>query len=482
MDIYVTNAGLEGKTDKLFRNDGTCIFTDVSSQAGALTSSFHAFGQVLADYDNDGDIDVFSSAAQTANTINGTVDLYRNNGDGTFTDVTVTSGIINESGHGAVWGDYDNDGDVDLYVTNSNYSNTALNRLYQNNGNGTFTEIAQSAGVSQSLGSYDGAWADFNNDGYLDLYVANAGSTENDPPNFLYLNNKNNTFTDVAVSSGAAGLLQGSSGSVSMTDYDNDGFMDIIITKGLSTFSLEGPHELLRNGGNEGKWIKVALIGQQSNRMGVGARVVVSTDIGLTLTRQANGGVHQFSQDEPMLHFGLANSTSITNITVYWPSGIVQTLTNVAPNQFLTITETGASPTPTPTPTPTPLPTSTPTPTPVPLPDLVVSLISFSPSIPVAGDQVSITGRVNNQGSASAGASSTRLAIDIGNNGTWDINPPNQSTGILGVGSVEDENWTNVWTATSGTHKIRVCADNNNVVVESNEGNNNCKNIILTVP
>lgn len=363
LDIYMTNAFYEGSSDKLYRNDGDCSFTDVTAQAGDIGLRFHKNGPSWADYDNDGYMDMLATSGYKLPNdplgLDMNVNLYHNNGDGTFTDVTGAAGIISEATNGMAWGDYNNDGYMDLFTLGCSWNRG--NRLYQNNGDGTFMNVAACAGVATNLGSEDAAWGDFNHDGYLDLYVTNAGDTVNgDQPNYLYLNNQDGTFTDVALASGAAGSNDGQSGGTTVTDYNGDGFLDIVITKGLATNSLAGPHELLLNSGNEGNWLQIKLQGVESNSFGIGARVAITTDVGMELVGQMNGGVHHFSQDEMLLNFGLGDSSFVDTIAINWPSGITQTLTNVSVNQKLTIIENTGEPIPTPMPTLTPEPTPTP--------------------------------------------------------------------------------------------------------------------------
>ncbi|HEX6385460.1 MAG TPA: ASPIC/UnbV domain-containing protein [Anaerolineae bacterium] len=125
-------------------------------------------------------------------------------------------------------------------------------------------------------------------------------------------------------------------------DTNNDGFLDVVITHGLAAYGLlPGPHELLQNGGNANHWLQIRLVGQQSNRLGIGARVEIRLPDGHFQMREMNGGVHNYAQDEMIVSFGLANQTIVSQLTITWPSGTVQHLTNVASNQRLTIAETG---------------------------------------------------------------------------------------------------------------------------------------------
>jgi hypothetical protein len=374
LDIYVTNAFVAGSHDRLYQNVGNCQFVDVSATAGDLATRFHRLGPAWADYNNDGWMDVFAASGSKLSTDTQGLDanshLYRNNHDGTFTDVTVAAGLKVESAGGMAWGDYNNDGCIDLFVADVPVgSGTTVNRLYRNNCNGTFTEVAAQAGVATSLNSQDAVWGDFNNDGYLDLYVVNAGDgTTGGQPNFLYLNNGDGTFREVAASAGQAQGALDVSGSVASGDLFNDGHLDLFVNKGLGTDSAVSgaPHQVLQNlgSGDPNTWLELWLTGTQSNYLGIGARVEVITDTGLTLYRQQTGGVHQFSQDSLVLHFGLGPSQSVKHVIITWPSGITQTLDDVAVTQILRVVETSnVSPTLTPLPSSTFTPTATQTPT-----------------------------------------------------------------------------------------------------------------------
>jgi hypothetical protein len=355
LDLYQTFTVESGWHDVLYRNSGDGTFLDVSAAAGDLTARFHRQGMSWADYDNDGWIDVFAASGpivtgdSTGLDVNG--NLYRNVGNGTFVDVTTTAGLLSEPANGMAWGDYDNDGWIDLFVA----TGLSTNRLYHNNGDGTFTDVSAAAGVDQAHTSQSAAWGDFDNDGYLDLYVVNAGDgLTGGQPNFLFLNNGDGTFREVGALVGAQGALD-VSGTVATGDLFGDGNLALVIGKGLPAHSCAngGPHEVLRNFGNtaNNSWLEIALVGTQSNILGIGARVSVTTDTGLTIYRQQNGGVHQYSQDSLYLHFGLGQSQLITQITVHWPSGLTQTVINQSVNELSTITESTSVGAPTNTPT-----------------------------------------------------------------------------------------------------------------------------------
>jgi tetratricopeptide (TPR) repeat protein len=204
----------------LFHNNGDGTFTDVSVGSG-LDGCVEAFGITVGDYNNDGYADIFVTRFGF---YAGHGHLYRNNGNGTFTDVTQQAGLsVWGPGFAASWVDYDNDGLLDLYIPNnmgSLFERKIPNRLFHNNGDGTFTEVTEQSGLGTMWPSIGGAWADYNNDGRQGLFVSNGiGRSQ------LYRNNGDGTFTDVSQEAGVDGLLFGS--PVFWWDYDNDGWLDI---------------------------------------------------------------------------------------------------------------------------------------------------------------------------------------------------------------------------------------------------------------
>ncbi|MBI5198317.1 MAG: CRTAC1 family protein [Nitrospirae bacterium] len=219
---------------------------------------------------------------------------------------------------------------------------TYINRLYENLGNGTFVEVGTPAGVADisnsTSSSISSVWADFDNDGWLDLYVVNTGGVHN-APNKLYMNNGNKTFTETAVISGVEANVAGRGDVAVVGDYDNNGFPDLFVTNGSgpAPFSF-GPHLLYQNNGNANHWLKLKLTGHLSNRDAVGAVVTASVG-GMTTLRQQTGGVTRAAQNSQILHFGLGTATLVDLLTVTWPSGVVQTLQNVPADQMLTLTE-----------------------------------------------------------------------------------------------------------------------------------------------
>ena len=176
-------------------------------------------GSAWGDYDNDGDLDIVAVGTYQPHA------LYRNNGDGTFTNTAAAAGIADpRGGWGSIFADYDNDGYPDLYITRGGWSGAAENTLYHNNGDGTFTDVTAAAGVGDPQSSFCAAWADYNNDGYLDLYVAD-GVIGDGAANVLYHNNGDGTFTNTAASAGVADT--GNSLGTAWGDYDKDGYIDL---------------------------------------------------------------------------------------------------------------------------------------------------------------------------------------------------------------------------------------------------------------
>ena len=176
-------------------------------------------GSAWGDYDNDGDLDIVAVGTYQPHA------LFRNNGDGTFTNVADAAGIADpRGGWGSLFADYDNDGDVDLYITRGGWSGAAENTLYHNNGDGTFTDVTHAAGVADPQSSFCAAWADYDNDGYLDLYIAD-GVIGDGAANVLYRNNGDGTFTNTAAAAGVADT--GNSLGTAWGDYDKDGHIDL---------------------------------------------------------------------------------------------------------------------------------------------------------------------------------------------------------------------------------------------------------------
>ena len=322
-----------GGPNLLYRNDGDLQFTNVAAEAGIAREGTGNWSAAWTDFDRDGLIDFFISVPKTTQGRNGgplsetSSALYRNRGDGTFEDVTATAGIAAPSGFSncAAWGDFDSDGDPDLYVATDS---AAI--LYRNNDDGTFTDVTEESGAINTSRALAADWGDYDNDGYLDLYVVNASAL-----NRLFRNNGDGTFTDRADSAGVTAKEGGSGSDASFIDYNNDGFPDLFVCNG--TGPTAGPYLLFKNNGNGNHWLKIELIGQESNRDGVGARITLTAGK-RTFDRQYVGQ-HGVAQNHIPVHFGLRGATTVGSIVIKWPSGVWQELLNIATNQTITVIE-----------------------------------------------------------------------------------------------------------------------------------------------
>jgi enediyne biosynthesis protein E4 len=328
LDLFVTDLGPgdEGAKNLLFHNNGDGTFSSITN--GPIVSDFGlGYDASWIDYDDDGFVDLLVINRFLTNSHNF---LYHNNGDGSFTRVLTNAIATDVWADGATteaWGDYDNDGLPDLFIADNN---GARNRLYHNNGNGAFTNVASGPMLLPPSGgfSYSAAWGDYDNDGYLDLFVVNYGDN-----NALFHNNKNGTFTQVLAGSAGAPVQHSGGGVCTWVDYDNDGFLDLFLAGGEPG---PLPHFLYHNNGNTNAWIEIKCVGTVANRSAIGTKVRVQATIdGKTFwqVRAIGGGL-------PLVaHFGLGDATNVNTLRVEWPSGTVQEFQNVAAKQILTITE-----------------------------------------------------------------------------------------------------------------------------------------------
>jgi len=215
------------------------------------------------------------------------------------------------------------------------------NALYKNNGDGTFTLIGNAiAGVNSPADSQSGTWLDYDNDGWLDLYVVNSGNvSQGNEPNLLYRNNHNGSFTDVAAAAGVTNAVQGYDDCAAWGDYDHNGFVDLYVVKDGRNRYMDGPQKLYRNLGNSNHWLQVNLIGTTSNRQGIGAKVTLQSATVGQQFRNKNNGMNFMCQNSDILQFGLGADSKVTTLTVKWPSGQEQNFINVAADQILTIIE-----------------------------------------------------------------------------------------------------------------------------------------------
>lgn len=417
LDVYVSNWG----PNVLYRNNGDGTFTDVTKEAGVDNGFKVGAGVNFLDMDKDGDLDLYVSCyvdftyeKHVPNTINGVPaqvgprfyvkvpdTLYRNNGDGTFTDVSKASGVGEHpsSGMGTVCADFDKDGDTDIFVAND----MSEDFLFLNDGTGKFEQAGLMAGIAydingEEMGSMGVSCGDYNNDGWPDLYVTsyqeqsahlfkNLGDCrfedvtlivgagrgtlhhvswgvgfvdfDNDGNrdifvalghlqdnvekwddrtrycvrNILFMNSGDGKFINVSEKSGDGMKVELSSRGTGFDDLDNDGDIDVVILN-----SRREPTILRNDSSSKGHWIQVRLRGTKSNRDGVGAQVKVVAD-NLTLMDEVHSGHGYQSHYGMRLHFGLGKHDKIDRIEVRWIGGAVDVLKDIAVNQLLTITE-----------------------------------------------------------------------------------------------------------------------------------------------
>ncbi|MBM3239867.1 T9SS type A sorting domain-containing protein [Candidatus Poribacteria bacterium] len=313
LDLYVVNGAVWGaEPNALYRNKGDGAFEEVTRQAGV-----EAIGEglyiAISDYDNDGYMDIH------VGNFNSPGMLYHNNRNGTFTDVTKVVGL-KEGEQAAVFGDYDNDGDLDIRT---------LWRLYQNNGDGTFTDVTRASDLKTA--TYLSMFADFDNDGDLDILDRATGNRLG-----LYRNNGDGTFTDITIAAGLGQERPGVIYSPAVGDYDNDGFLDIYVSYGHPDVP-PGPNILYHNEGNANHWLYLKLIGTQSNRSAIGSKVTITAG-GLTQRREVGSG-HNGSPDTLDVEFGLGQAARADAIEIRWPSGAVSVLNGVPAKQKIIVTE-----------------------------------------------------------------------------------------------------------------------------------------------
>ena len=338
--IYANPQVYEGVSDTLYRNSGDGTFTDVTRQAGVYNNEGKGLGVTCGDYDNDGRIDIYVANDTTPNF------LYRNVGNGRLVDIAPFAGAaynehgVAEGGMGVDFGDYNNDGALDIFVTNfSNETNT----LYHNTADGAlidFTNIVGLGELSFLKLAFGTKFFDANNDGALDLFIANGHlyPTESDALEYaqtdqLFINTGEGAFADASEGSGEYFSTKKVGRGAAFGDYDNDGDTDIFVV------NLNKEGALLRNeGGNKHNWLMIKTVGTKSNRDGIGARVEVVTRSHSQM-RQVQAGSSYLSGHDLRLLFGLGAETKAVMVKIIWPSGAEQTLTNVEANQLLIITE-----------------------------------------------------------------------------------------------------------------------------------------------
>jgi hypothetical protein len=342
---YCTPEAYKGETSELFHNRGNGRFENVTKKAGLLDASSKSLGIALVDYDNDGWMDLFVSNDTQPNK------LYRNNHDGTFSDVAVPVGVAfsdagtSRAGMGTDVGDYDNSGRQAILI--GNFANEGM-ALYRSDGSGLYADQAPAAGLSrmtmQSL-TFGAFLFDYDLDGRLDVLAVN-GHVADDisqlqpaikyaEPAQVFRNLGKGKFEDVTFLTGHALQEPIVGRGAAYLDYDNDGDLDLLI------MDNRGNARLLRNdNGNQNDALRIKLVGAKSNRDAIGAQVTVTTANGEHLLGMVKTGSSYLSQSELPLTFGLGKpSDSPVSVSIAWPSGHKENLSGVKRNQFIVIHE-----------------------------------------------------------------------------------------------------------------------------------------------
>jgi enediyne biosynthesis protein E4 len=327
----------------LYRNNGDGTFTDVSEETGIAQQFGKGMSVTFADYDGDGYLDAFVANDTTQNF------LFHNLKGKKFEEVALPAGVgyapdgIARSGMGADFRDVNNDGLPDIWhtaVENEEFP------LWFNQGKGEFEDVTDQSGLGETkqMSGWGAGMADFDNDGWKDLFVARANVMDNiniqnparryEEPNTIFRNLGNGKFQDISKTAGPDFQVPAAHRGVAFGDLDNDGRMDMVVTV------LDGPVELFHNiTENNNHWILLKLIGHKDNRMGIGAQIHITTEDGKQQWNEVTTAIGYASSSDPRVHFGLGKNAKIKEIEIKWPSGIHQVLHDVAADRILTVDE-----------------------------------------------------------------------------------------------------------------------------------------------
>ena len=336
--------GLRGAGDSLFHNNGDGTFTNVAKEAGVDDpDGYYGMSVIWADFNNTGRPDIYVANDSTPKF------LYKNLGNGKFKDIGLQSGTaVSEDGSeqasmGIAVGDYDHTGRPSLYVTNFSDENDLL---FHNDGDWNFSEDSYPSGLalpSLPYVKWGTAFADFDNDGWLDLLTVDGhvypqvdsmpSGARYREPKVLSMNQKDGTFCDASSQAGPALMEKRVSRGLAVGDLFNNGQMDAIVG------DIDGGPMLLRNEGIAGHhWVSFELAGTKSNRLAIGARLKLVAG-GMTQTDEIHSGGSYLSQNDLRVHFGLGSATKIGSLEIRWPSGKMETLTNLDADKFYSVLE-----------------------------------------------------------------------------------------------------------------------------------------------
>ncbi len=350
LDLFVGN---EDRASQLFLNKGGNAFEDISRAAGIDRGGFSK-GVSAADYDNDGFVDFYVSNFKGSNL------LYRNNRNNTFTELARAAGVPGPGNGFATWFfDYDNDGWSDLFATSYFTSvdesvrtylglahNAATLRLYKNLGDGTFRDVTTDVGLDKVFMPMGANFGDIDNDGFLDIHLGTGNpSYASLLPNVLLRNKEGKSFVDVTASSGTGELHKGH--GIAFADLDNDGDEEIVAEIGGATPGDSHPLRLFENPGHGNDWINLRLVGVQTNRAAIGARIKLTVEHegrGTRAIHRTVGSGGTFGASPLEQHVGLGRSARIVELEIWWPgSNTRQRLTGIAKNQSIEVTELARS-------------------------------------------------------------------------------------------------------------------------------------------
>jgi hypothetical protein len=331
-DGFPAPTAYDSQPDILYHNEGNDVFRDVTAEMGIVDKDGRAMGVGAFDYDDDGFMDIYVTNDHTLNY------LFHNEGGKKFVDMGTPSGTaFSKAGEATIsmsvdFGDYNGDGRMDIFKSDDSYCS-----LYENQGNGIFTDKANFAGISMAAAQFVGwssSFVDYDNDGDVDIFKTN-GALKHlyGHQDQIFENIGGGKFRDVSATLGEYFKQEFVGRGACLGDYDNDGDIDIYIV------NLNSEGKFLRNNrGNENNWLELRLIGQTSNRDGIGARVQLTAG-GKTQTSQKRSTTGYLSQNDPRMHFGLAKNEFADKIEIKWPSGKLQIIKHIKANQILTIKE-----------------------------------------------------------------------------------------------------------------------------------------------